>query len=116
MAGGYDPIAEQLFNDIHVDRLLLEYDTPRSGTFAPLRYIPSGKTAVLGLISTKEAEVETADLLKHRVDEATRYLALEQLALSPQCGFASAFEGAVTEDIQRAKLETLGRVAPEIWG
>jgi 5-methyltetrahydropteroyltriglutamate--homocysteine methyltransferase len=115
VAGGYDTIAEQLFSDIHVDRLLLEYDSPRAGTFEPLRFVPPTKTAVLGLISTKEAEVEPATLLESRVEEASRYVPLDRLALSPQCGFASAFEGAVTDDIQRAKLDTLVKVAHEVW-
>lgn len=116
VAGGYDPIAEQLFNTIHVDRLMLEYDTPRAGTFAPLRFFPQDKVAVLGLVSTKEREVETPELLKRRLDEASQYIDLERISLSPQCGFASAFEGNVTEEIQRAKLETLSRVARDVWG
>jgi 5-methyltetrahydropteroyltriglutamate--homocysteine methyltransferase len=115
IAGGYDPIAERLFNEIHVDRLLLEYDTPRSGSFEPLRFVPEGKVAVLGLISTKEKEIETAELLKGRLDEASRFIDLESVALSPQCGFASAFEGNMDEATQRAKLETLGRVTREVW-
>jgi 5-methyltetrahydropteroyltriglutamate--homocysteine methyltransferase len=115
VAGGYDSIAEQLFNEIHVDRLLLEYDTPRSGTFEPLRFVPKDKVAVLGLISTKENEVETFELLMQRVEEATRYVSPDQMSLSPQCGFASAFEGNMDEGTQRAKLETLGRAAREIW-
>src|SRR5207237_5015813 len=82
VAGGYDSIAEQLFNDIHVDRLLLEYDSPRAGTFEPLRFVPSSKTAVLGLISTKDAEVEMPALLESRIEEASRYLPLDRLALS----------------------------------
>jgi 5-methyltetrahydropteroyltriglutamate--homocysteine methyltransferase len=115
VAGGYDAIAEQLFGEIHVDRLLLEYDSPRAGTFEPLRFIPPSKTAVLGLISTKEAEVETPELLESRIEEASRYVLLDRLALSPQCGFASAFEGNVTEATQRAKLNTLVKVAREVW-
>jgi 5-methyltetrahydropteroyltriglutamate--homocysteine methyltransferase len=114
--GGYDVIAEQLFNDIHVDRLLLEYDSPRSGTFAPLRFVPDGKIVVLGLITTKEPELESADLLKRRIEEASKHIPLERLALSPQCGFASTLPGnLVTEAVQRAKLERLGEVAGEIW-
>jgi 5-methyltetrahydropteroyltriglutamate--homocysteine methyltransferase len=113
--GGYDPIAEQLFTTIHVDRLLLEYDTPRSGNFEPLRFVPKDKVAVLGLISTKEPEVETPELLKGRIEEATKYIPLEQITLSPQCGFASAFEGNMDEGVQRAKLEVLGKVSKEIW-
>jgi 5-methyltetrahydropteroyltriglutamate--homocysteine methyltransferase len=115
--GGYDPIAEQLFTQIKVRRLLLEYDTPRAGSFAPLRFVPADKTVVLGLITTKESEVESADLLRRRVEEAARYIPLERLALSPQCGFASVLEGnLITEEAQRAKLKMLGRLAGEIWG
>lgn len=116
VAGGYDPIAERLFNEIHVNRLLLEYDTPRAGSFEPLRFVPKEKVAVLGLISTKDREVETPELLKRRVEEASRYIDPDRIALSPQCGFASAFEGNLDEEIQRQKLETLGKVAEEIWG
>jgi 5-methyltetrahydropteroyltriglutamate--homocysteine methyltransferase len=115
VAGGYDEIAEQLFSDIHVDRLLLEYDSPRAGTFAPLRFVPADKTAVLGLISTKDAEQETPELLEGRIEEAARFVPLERLALSPQCGFASAFDGPLTEAIQRAKLDTLVQVTREVW-
>jgi 5-methyltetrahydropteroyltriglutamate--homocysteine methyltransferase len=115
--GGYDAIAEQLFNDLKVDRLLLEYDTPRAGNFAPLRFVPSDKTVVLGLITTKEPELESDDLLRTRIEEASQYVPLERLALSPQCGFASVYEGnTISEDVQRAKLETLSRVAKAVWG
>ena len=114
--GGYDDIAEQLFTAIHVDRLMLEYDSPRSGTFAPLRFVPDDKVVVLGLITTKEPEVEPADLLKSRIEEAVRFIPIERLALSPQCGFASTLPGnMVTEDIQRAKLERLSAVARDMW-
>ena len=115
--GGYDAIAEQLFNELHVQRLLLEYDTPRAGSFAPLRFVPNDKTVVLGLITTKEPELESDDLLKRRIDEASQYVPIDRLALSPQCGFASVYEGnLIGEDIQRAKLETLSRVAKAVWG
>jgi 5-methyltetrahydropteroyltriglutamate--homocysteine methyltransferase len=115
--GGYDAIAEQLFNDLNVQRLLLEYDTPRAGSFAPLRFVPADKTVVLGLITTKEPEIESDDLLKQRIEEASHYIPLDRLALSPQCGFASVFEGnAISEDVQRAKLEAIGRVASDVWG
>jgi methionine synthase II (cobalamin-independent) len=115
--GGYDAIAEQLFNELQVDRLLLEYDTPRAGSFAPLRFVPHSKTVVLGLVTTKEPELESDDLLKRRIDDAARYIPLGRLALSPQCGFASVYEGnAISEDIQRAKLETVSRVAKAVWG
>jgi 5-methyltetrahydropteroyltriglutamate--homocysteine methyltransferase len=115
--GGYDDIAERLFNDIHVDRLMLEYDSPRAGTFAPLRFVPQDKVVVLGLITTKEPELESSDLLKRRIDEATEHIPLERLALSPQCGFASTLPGnLVTEDIERAKLGRLSEVARDVWG
>jgi 5-methyltetrahydropteroyltriglutamate--homocysteine methyltransferase len=114
--GGYDPIAEELFTTLNVQRLLLEYDTPRAGTFAPLRFVPQDKVVVLGLITTKEPEVESADLLKRRIDEAAQYVPLERLALSPQCGFASTLPGnLVTPEAQRAKLEVLGQVARDVW-
>jgi 5-methyltetrahydropteroyltriglutamate--homocysteine methyltransferase len=114
--GGYDPVAERLFNELRVERLLLEYDSPRAGTFEPLRFVPQDKTVVLGLITTKEPELESADTLKRRVEEASRYVPLERLALSPQCGFASTLEGnLLTEADQRAKLERLSQVAKEIW-
>jgi 5-methyltetrahydropteroyltriglutamate--homocysteine methyltransferase len=114
--GGYDPIAEQLFNDLQVQRLLLEYDTPRAGTFAPLRFVPADMTVVLGLITTKTPEVEDAATLHARVEEAAQYVALDRLALSPQCGFASTLPGnLVSPEAQRAKLEVLGRVAKAIW-
>ena len=115
--GGYDDIAEQLFTGIHVDRLMLEYDSPRSGTFAPLRFVPEDKVVVLGLITTKEPEVESADLLKRRIEEAAQFISGDRLALSPQCGFASTLPGnLVTEDIQRAKLARLSEVARDVWG
>jgi len=114
--GGYDPIAEQLFNDLKVQRLLLEYDTPRAGTFAPLRFVPADKVVVLGLITTKTPEVESEATLRARVQEASQYVPLELLALSPQCGFASNLPGnLVSAESQRAKLELLGRVAKQIW-
>lgn len=114
--GGYDPIAEQLFTTIDCQRLLLEYDTPRAGTFAPLRFVPEDKSVVLGLITTKEPELEGADLLRSRVDEAARYVPLARLGLSPQCGFASVHAGnLITFEDQRAKLRRLGEVAREVW-
>jgi 5-methyltetrahydropteroyltriglutamate--homocysteine methyltransferase len=115
--GGYDAIAEQLFNDLACDRILAEYDSPRAGNFEPLRFVPDDKVVVLGLITTKEPELEDADQLKQRVGEASEYVPLERLGLSPQCGFASTLPGnLVTFDDQRAKLELLGRVSHEIWG
>jgi 5-methyltetrahydropteroyltriglutamate--homocysteine methyltransferase len=116
VAGGYDPIAEQLFTTLNVERLLLEYDTPRAGNFEPLRFVPQDKTVVLGLITTKEPELETDAELRQRIDEAARYVPLERLALSPQCGFASTLPGnLITPEVQRAKLQTLGRVAKAVW-
>ena len=101
----------------HVDAFFLEYDSPRAGTFAPLRFVPADKTVVLGLITTKEPEVETDDLLRRRIGEATQYVPLERLALSPQCGFASTHEGnALSEADQRKKLELVTAVARDVWG
>jgi 5-methyltetrahydropteroyltriglutamate--homocysteine methyltransferase len=114
--GGYDAIAEQLFNDLECDRIFAEYDSPRAGTFEPLRFVPEDKTVVLGLITTKEPELEDADQLKGRIEEASQYIPLERLALSPQCGFASTLPGnLVTFDDQKAKLQLLGKVAHEVW-
>lgn len=115
--GHYDGIAEQLFSGLKCQRLLLEYDSDRAGTFAPLRFVPKGKVAVLGLITTKTPQIETVDELKRRLDEATKYLPLEQLALSPQCGFASGLEGnLLSEDDQWRKLEVMLETARQVWG
>ena len=115
--GTYDAIAERLFTALPHDRFLLEYDSPRAGTFAPLRFVPKGKLVVLGLISTKVPELERVDALKERIDEASRYLPLEQLALSPQCGFASdAVGNLVSEDDQKRKLELVVETARQVWG
>ena len=115
--GSYDAIAERLFNELQYDRFLLEYDSPRAGSFEPLRFVPKGKIVVLGLITTKLPALESVDELKRRVDEAAQYLPLEQLALSPQCGFASEFAGnLITEDDQKRKLEVLVEAARKIWG
>jgi len=115
--GGYDAIAERLFHELAVDRFLLEYDDERSGTFEPLRFVPSGKLVVLGLVSTKRAELETKKDLVRRIREASRYLPLEQLAISPQCGFASTMEGnLLTEDEQWDKLQLVVDVAREVLG
>lgn len=115
--GGYDPIAEQLFSELHVDRLFLEYDTPRAGTFEPLRFVAEDKTVVLGLLTTKEPELEPDELVIRRIEEASRYVPLDRLALSPQCGFASTFPGnLVDEEAQRRKLQTVARVAETVWG
>jgi 5-methyltetrahydropteroyltriglutamate--homocysteine methyltransferase len=115
-SGGYDPIAEQLFNDLAFDRFLLEYDSARAGDFAPLRFVPPGKIVVLGLVTTKSAEVESVDALCQRVEEAARYLPLDQLAISPQCGFASDSAGnPLDEDAQRRKLEAIVATARRVW-
>jgi len=115
--GGYDAIAERLFNELRHHRLLLEYDTERAGTFAPLRFVPKDKIVVLGLVSSKVPDLELADGLKRRIEEATRYIPLEQLALSPQCGFSSNIVGnLITEDDQWRKLELIQQVAADVWG
>jgi len=115
--GGYEPIAELLFNEIGVDGYFLEYDSPRAGGFAPLRFLPKGKIAVLGLVTTKSPELETKDELKRRIEEASRYAPLEQLALSPQCGFSSGIGGqAMTVDDEIAKLRLVVETAGELWG
>ena len=114
--GTYDAIAERLFTQLPHDRFLLEYDSPRAGNFAPLRFVPKGKVVVLGLVSTKVPELESVDDLKRRIDEASKYLPLDQLALSPQCGFASDVVGnLISADDQRRKLERVVEVAREIW-
>ena len=115
--GGYEPIAERVFGEVEVDRFLLEYDTERSGGFEPLRFVPPAKTVVLGLVSSKVAELESVDTLRRRIDEASQYLPLEQLALSPQCGFASTSQGnLLTVDDQRRKLELVAETARLVWG
>jgi len=115
-AGGYEPVAEVLFNELNVDTYFLEYDDERSGDFAPLRFVPEGKTIVLGLMTSKFPELESYDELAGRVSEAAAYVPMEQLCLSPQCGFASTIEGnAITEDQQWAKLSHLVDVAGQIW-
>ena len=115
--GGYDPIAERLFNELDHDRLLLEYDSPRAGTFEPLRLVPPDKVVVLGLISTKEARVETREEILPRIEEAARFVPMERLALSPQCGFASTLPGNLLgEEEERQKLELVANVAHEVWG
>jgi methionine synthase II (cobalamin-independent) len=115
--GGYDPIADLLFNQIEVDGYFLEYDTPRAGSFAPLRLLPAGKVAVLGLVTTKGSSLETKAELKRRIDEASRYAPVEQLALSPQCGFSSGIGGqAMTVDDQIAKLRLVADTARAVWG
>ena len=115
--GRYDAIAERLFGSLEFDRLLLEYDTERAGGFEPLRYVPKGVIVVLGLITTKAGRVETVDALKRRIDDASRFIATDQLALSPQCGFASGIAGnLLTEEEQWAKLDVMLETARQIWG
>ena len=115
--GGYEAIAERLFHELQVDRFLLEYDDERSGNFEPLKFVPKGKTVVLGLVSSKRAALEQKEDLLRRIDEAAKILPLEQLALSPQCGFASTMEGnLLTEDDQWAKLRLVAETAREVWG
>ncbi|MBF9134291.1 5-methyltetrahydropteroyltriglutamate--homocysteine S-methyltransferase [Plantactinospora sp. S1510] len=115
--GGYDFVAEALFTQLDVDGFFLEYDDERSGDFAPLRFVPPGKKVVLGLVTTKRGELESKDALKRRIDEAARYVPLEQLCLSPQCGFSSTVEGnALTQEEQVAKLRLIVETAQEVWG
>jgi 5-methyltetrahydropteroyltriglutamate--homocysteine methyltransferase len=115
---GYDVVARPLFNDMNVGIYFLEYDNPRAGALIPLRSVPPGKYVVLGLVSTKIAQLETIDYLQRRIEEASRYINLEQLALSPQCGFATsaAEHVAVDEETQRAKLARVVEVARAVWG
>jgi 5-methyltetrahydropteroyltriglutamate--homocysteine methyltransferase len=115
--GGYEPVAEVLFNELAVDGYFLEYDDPRSGDFAPLRHLPAGKTVVLGLVTTKLGQLESAADVRGRIDEAARHAPLDQLALSPQCGFSSTVHGNDIEvDQQSAKLRLVQEVAREVWG
>jgi 5-methyltetrahydropteroyltriglutamate--homocysteine methyltransferase len=115
--GGYDPIAEKLFGQLAVDQFLLEYESARAGTFEPLRFVPATKSVVLGLVSSKIAALESQDDLRRRIDEASRYVPIDRLALSPQCGFASAMEGnLLTEDDQWRKLALVVDTARKVWG
>ena len=115
--GGYDPVAEILFNEFKLDGFFLEYDSPRAGSFSPLRFVPKDKKIVLGLVTTKTGEMETADKIEQRIDEAARYVPLEQLALSPQCGFSSTILGNnITVDAEIAKLSLVVAVARKVWG
>jgi 5-methyltetrahydropteroyltriglutamate--homocysteine methyltransferase len=116
-SGGYDFVAEEVFGGLTVDGLFLEYDDERSGTFEPLRYVPDDQLVVLGIMTTKTPELESKDTLKRRIDEAARYVDLDRLCISGQCGFASTVEGnALTIDEERAKLELLVETAAEVWG
>ncbi|MFL6305100.1 MAG: 5-methyltetrahydropteroyltriglutamate--homocysteine S-methyltransferase [Candidatus Sulfotelmatobacter sp.] len=116
--GGYEPVADALFNDTNVDGYFLEYDTPRAGDFKPLRLVPKDKVVVLGLISTKTPQLERKDDIKRRIEEAARYVSLEQLCLSPQCGFSSAAGGGqvLTMDDTRRKIDLMQSIAADLWG
>ena len=115
--GGYDFVAEALFGELAVDGFFLEYDDSRSGGFEPLRFVPPGKVVVLGLVTTKRGELESPDVLKRRIDEAARFVPLEQLCLSPQCGFSSTVEGnSLSYEEQVAKLRLIVDVALDVWG
>jgi len=115
--GGYEPVAELLFNAINVQGYFMEYDSERAGTFAPLRFVPKGKTVVLGLVTTKNGALESKDPIKRRIEQATKFIGLDQLCLSPQCGFASTEEGNVlAEDEEWAKLRRIVEMADEVWG
>jgi 5-methyltetrahydropteroyltriglutamate--homocysteine methyltransferase len=115
--GGYDPVAEVLFNEVKIDGFFLEYDNARSGDFKPLRFVPKGKMVVLGLVTTKLPQLEAKDELKRRIEQAAKYVPIEQLALSPQCGFSSTIEGnKVTVNDEIAKLKLVVDVAREVWG
>ena len=116
-SGGYEPVAEILFNEIAIDAYFMEYDSERAGGFEPLRFVPAGKTVVLGLVTSKRGTLEEKDALKRRIDQAARFVPLERLCLSPQCGFASTEEGNIlSEDEQWAKLARVVEVAEEVWG
>ena len=116
-SGGYEPVAEILFNEINIDAYFMEYDSDRAGGFAPLRFVPKGKMVVLGLVTSKSGTLESKDELKRRIDQAARFIDLDQLCLSPQCGFASTEEGNIlAEDEQWAKLRRIVEVADEVWG
>jgi len=116
-SGGYEPVAEILFNAIKVHGYFMEYDTARAGGFEPLRFVPKGKTVVLGLVTTKTGQLESHDELKRRIEEAAKYVDIDQLALSPQCGFASTEEGnLLAEEEQWAKLRMIVELAEEVWG
>ncbi len=116
-SGGYEPVAETLFNQIGVHGYFMEYDTDRAGGFEPLRFVPKGKTVVLGLVTSKSGRLEPKDELKRRIEQAAKFIPLEQLCLSPQCGFASTEEGNIlAEDEQWAKLRMIVDIAEEVWG
>ncbi len=115
--GGYEPVAEVLFNELEVDGYFLEYDDARSGDFSPLRFVPPGKTVVLGLVTTKLGELESKDSLKRKIDQAAQVLPLDQLCLSPQCGFSSTVHGnEIAREVQATKLRLIIETAEEVWG
>jgi len=115
--GGYDFVAEALFNELEVDGFFLEFDDERSGTFEPLRFVPAGKLVVLGIVTTKRGELETKDELKRRIEDASKYIDLDQLCLSPQCGFSSTVDGnALSHEQEIAKLRLIVETAHEVWG
>jgi 5-methyltetrahydropteroyltriglutamate--homocysteine methyltransferase len=115
--GGYDPIAEKLFGSLEMDTFLLEYDTDRAGGFEPLRFVPEGKKVVLGLVTTKSGTLESQEVLLRRIEEASHYVAIENLSLSPQCGFATRASGnLISWDDQRRKLELVAETALKVWG
>jgi len=116
-SGAYDAVADVLFDRIKVHGHFMEYDAERAGSFEPLRLLPKGRVAVLGLVTTKNGELESKDLINRRIEEATNYADLDQLCLSPQCGFASTEEGnTLAEDEQWAKLRMIAEIAKEVWG
>jgi len=116
-SGGYEPVAELLFNAINVHGYFMEYDSDRAGGFEPLRFVPKNKTVVLGLVTSKSGQLESRDQIKRRIEQAAKYVALDRLCLSPQCGFASTEEGNVlSEDEQWAKLRMIVEIADEVWG
>ncbi|HYW60485.1 MAG TPA: 5-methyltetrahydropteroyltriglutamate--homocysteine S-methyltransferase, partial [Xanthobacteraceae bacterium] len=116
-SGGYEPVAETLFNTIHVHGYFMEYDSDRAGGFEPLRFVPKGKTVVLGLVTSKSGELESKDEIRRRIDAAAKFVDIDQLALSPQCGFASTEDGnTLSEDQQWEKLRMIVEIADEVWG
>jgi len=116
--GGYEPIAEKVFNGLKIDAFFLEYDTPRAGDFEPLRFMPADKSVVLGLVSTKSPTLESADDLKRRIEAAAKFVPLERLALSPQCGFSSGGGSGqvISRDDTARKIDLMLQVARDVWG
>ena len=115
--GGYEFVADALFNELNVDGFFMEFDDERSGGFAPLRFVPKGKYVVLGLVTSKKGELEAKDDIKRRIEEAGKFVDIDQLCLSPQCGFSSTLDGnSLTLEQQIAKLRLVAEVADEVWG